>query len=91
MDGKDIQELIKSCLLHDREPLRQSAIRLLAETNERMLAEGIPEEIVAIMSARAISRLMGLSMSEIGRKLFPIEELPPGALPYYSEPDPEEK
>ena len=32
MDDKDLQELIKSSLL-GKESLRQSAIRLLAETN----------------------------------------------------------
>lgn len=55
----DLQGLIKPSLTNGREGLRQSSIRLLAETNERMLAEGVPVEIVAIMSARIMGRLMG--------------------------------
>ena len=87
MDDKDLQELIKSSLL-GKESLRQSSIRLLAETNEKMLAEGVPAEIVAIMSARIMGRLMEPSMSEIARGLFPIQPLPPGAMAYCdSEPN----
>lgn len=88
MDHIDIQKLIQSGALDSRDNFRQSSIRLLAETNERMLAEGVPVQIVAAMSARIMSRILRPSASEIARKMFPIQELPQGAVLYYgSEPE----
>lgn len=85
MDNEQKQKLVEATLRvgDSRIMLKQALLRWLAETNERMLAEGVPAEVIAICSARALGRLQGPSMTEIGKSLIPVEPMPEGALSFY--------
>jgi hypothetical protein len=84
------QSIVEAALKNPRSEVfsKKHQMQMLAETNKRMLQEGVAVEVVAHMSAHAIGRMNQPSMMEIARKAFPVQELPMGALPIYDK-DPE--
>jgi len=53
-----------------------------AEVEARLRAEGVPEEVLNFLSAVQRERAL-LRSTDLARRLFPIQELPPGAVPFY--------
>ncbi len=90
-DPAEIKSIIQRALATEPEGRRffkERAIQRLAEVTETLQAEGVPNDVLAILGANALSRILGPSPMDIARSLFPIESLPDGAIPVYDrDPD----
>ncbi len=65
--------------------------KLVAETVKHLKEQGVPDEINAPIAAMMLGRFRERRlMDDIAKKLIPIQELPPGAMPIY-EREPEDK
>ena len=66
--------------------------KVIAEIVKNLKEQGVPDEINAPIAAIMLGRFRERRlMADIAKKLIPIQELPPGALPiYYRKPEDEE-
>lgn len=88
MTSEEKQRLVQEALKRGeagRASLRDSADRLRAEMEERLLAEGVPASLLIYMRLAQERRFLP---SRIARELIQVQSLPDGALPIYDR-DPE--
>lgn len=89
MKNEEKQRLVSEVLARGgQHPELFDSERLIDSIESDLRAQGVEEETLAVMRILSRARRQHIRMmSEIGRKLFPIEPLPTGAVPIYDKPD----
>lgn len=79
-------ELIVKQALEKRPGFAELADRIRTEVEGRLREEGVPEVILQLMRSAQAERA---AYRDLARKLFPVQQMPEGALPFYDKaPEP---
>lgn len=85
MDNKTKESIIKNALSNpvSKDLFKKQAYKVLGEVAQDLREAGIPDQVIAEMTALQIARLNRPSTMELAKLLIPIEPLPSGALPIF--------
>jgi len=72
--------------MNSKEHFHKQAYKILAETAQQLRDDGVPDRIIAELTAIQLARLNRPSITEIARSMFPIEPMPlPSHLVFFDE------